>query len=59
MPCPHALVCAVKVVVQGIPWKYRDEDLAALFEDCATAEEAKVVISKDGRSRVSHSDACG
>ncbi|CAL8469327.1 g8868 [Coccomyxa elongata] len=41
----------LQVVVQGIPWKYRDEDLAALFEDCATAEEAKVVISKDGRSR--------
>jgi hypothetical protein len=42
----------VQVVVQGIPWKYRDEDLAALFEDCAVPEEAKVVISKDGRSRV-------
>ena len=38
--------------MQGIPWKYRDEDLSALFEDCAPAVEAKVVISKDGRSRV-------
>ena len=48
--------------MQGIPWKYRDEDLSALFEDCAVAEEAKVVISKDGRSRVSPqmlaADAC-
>ncbi|EIE21682.1 G-strand telomere binding protein 1 [Coccomyxa subellipsoidea C-169] len=41
----------LQVVVQGIPWKYRDEDLSALFEDCAPAVEAKVVISKDGRSR--------
>lgn len=49
---------AAQVVVQGIPWKFRDEDLAALFEDCGPVEESKVVISKDGRSRVSATLAC-
>jgi hypothetical protein len=42
----------VQVVVQGIPWKYKDEDLVAMFHECGTVEEAKVVLSKDGRSRV-------
>lgn len=44
--------CVLQVVVQGIPWKFRDEDLVALFQECGTVEEAKVVLSKDGRSRV-------
>lgn len=40
------------MVVQGIPWKFADEDLMALFEGAGAVEEAKVVIGKDGRSRV-------
>ena len=42
-----------QVVVQGIPWKFEDADLMALFEGSGAMEEAKVVIGKDGRSRVS------
>ena len=46
-------MCAVQVVVQGIPWAYTDEDLAGLFHEVGTVEQASVVYSKDGRSRVS------
>lgn len=50
-------VC-VQVVVQGIPWAYTDQDLAGLFQEVGTVEQASVVYSKDGRSRVRlpHSD---
>ena len=39
--------------MQGIPWKFTDEDLTTLFEGSGAVEDAKVVIGKDGRSRVS------
>ena len=54
---PAALTssCGVQVVVQGIPWAHTDEDLAALFQEVGTVEQASVVYSKDGRSRVRHS----
>ena len=44
-------VCT-QVVVQGIPWAYTDQDLAGLFHEVGTVEQASVVYSKDGRSRV-------
>ena len=43
--------------MQGIPWKYEDADLHALFEGCGAIEEAKVVIGKDARSRVRQTPA--
>ncbi len=48
----------MQVVVQGIPWAYTDQDLAGLFQEVGTVEQASVVYSKDGRSRVRlpHSD---
>jgi hypothetical protein len=42
----------VQIVVQGIPWAHTDDDLAALFQEVGTVEQASVVYSKDGRSRV-------
>ena len=44
-------VCT-QVVVQGIPWAYTDQELAGLFHEVGTVEQASVVYSKDGRSRV-------
>ena len=44
----------IQVVVQGIPWAHTDENLAALFLEVGTVEQASVVYSKEGRSRVRH-----
>jgi hypothetical protein len=48
----------VQIVVQGIPWAYTDDDLVALFQEVGTIEQASVVYSKDGRSRVRISALC-
>lgn len=38
-------------MVQGIPWKFTDEDLKQLFEEVGGVTHAEVQIGKDGRSR--------
>lgn len=39
------------MVVQGIPWKYNDDDLKPLFEGVGEITRSEVQLGKDGRSR--------
>ena len=47
----HIAVVLAQVVVQGIPWKFTDEDLVPLFEGCGEITYSEVQVGKDGRSR--------
>ena len=38
-------------MVQGIPWKYTDDDLKPLFEGVGEITQSEVQLGKDGRSR--------
>lgn len=37
--------------MQGIPWRFTDDDLKQLFEEVGGVTHAEVQIGKDGRSR--------
>lgn len=43
---------ALQIVVQGISWKAREEQLRELFAEIGEIESASVVMGRDGRSRV-------
>ena len=51
MPSYHS-VHALQIVVQGISWKAREEQLRELFAEIGEIESASVVMGRDGRSRV-------
>ena len=48
----HITVHAAQIVVQGISWKAREEQLRELFAEIGDIESASVVMGRDGRSRV-------
>ena len=48
----HNSVHALQIVVQGISWKAREEQLRELFAEIGEIESASVVMGRDGRSRV-------
>ncbi len=45
-------MCLAQIVVQGISWKSREEQLRELFGEIGDIESASVVMGRDGRSRV-------
>ena len=48
----HNSLHALQIVVQGISWKAREEQLRELFAEIGEIESASVVMGRDGRSRV-------
>lgn len=48
----RAAAGAAQIVVQGISWKAREEQLRELFGEIGEIESASVVMGRDGRSRV-------
>jgi len=41
----------LQVVVQGLPWRFTDDDLTPMFESYGQIEHSQIVYGRDGRSR--------
>jgi hypothetical protein len=50
--CAVLLLVLLQVCIQGIPWKYTEEDLGGLVAECGEVEKSEVMTSPDGRSKV-------
>lgn len=51
-PLSRGVVLLLQVCIQGIPWKYTEEDLGGLVAECGEVEKSEVMTSPDGRSKV-------
>lgn len=40
-----------QIVVQGLPWRFTDEDLTPMFSEYGDIEHCQIVFGRDGRSR--------
>jgi hypothetical protein len=52
-------VLLLQVCIQGIPWKYTEEDLGGLVAECGEVEKSEVMTSPDGRSKVRFREGSG